>query len=822
MRLKNITATPHPNGNRIDLKWENPEAVQYPGVRVVRHEGTHPTSPEDGVLVAEGEGLNSAVDENLKGEAVYYYALFPYKGAPPEYQIDRHNRTSAMATAPYNTAGQMYDLLPAIYHRYDTVLPKTIPDGMSEADAQKGQLRRFLDLPGSQVDALYSFAKAMLELHNIDKVDGHLLPLLAEWIGWKTDYNLDIAAQRNEIRNAPSVYKTIGLIPTVEATIKRISGWESRTKEFVHNVFLSNRPERLNLWARQRSSTGEWSAPTEPLSLNFAYEGRPAAVRAGDGTLWLFYHTLKKGRWEVWYKTLSTFTIASAFQSDLEGGAISIGLQQAFADEGFSLSLHPTIEKKGSEWLLTDTENGETYAVREENGQLNVYRWAPSQPLTNRAPIDKHPTAVVQGETLWVFWGTYDENEQKWHINHRTQTDSVWSSIETTEPFADTTHERKTPWAVVDNAGGLWLFWLEKVGAWWQMKYNRHDGTAWELASAPSFPLDAGEDPRVESDLYVLFHPTDANQPLWVFWARKVPTGAPEQTRWTVAYRVKQGIDPSVSDWEQIRTLPQATPDDNDREPAAIISADGNIEIFWSSNRGGSWSIWRNPLDTTAHTWGAAKPVTENLYSQRAPLPLATNTNMTLIYRSNESIPYSSKVYGATETVDFRYAGCTTVDTRNAGKITLRGLFEDFQTYTYDTQRTNDDWYARDTVGSYLTPDTDDARHDRKKNLIQNVLQEFLPIQVRAVFRIQQVYNELVYTYVHPETKPQHRINERMIDTILSEVYRGLDDSFIDVAGFRWLRTYAAGQPLMRLPDLTVTPPDLSFRLFWKGVTEGE
>ena len=103
----------------------------------------------------------------------------------------------------------------------------------------------------------------MLDLYNLDKVDGHLLPLLAEWIGWQTDYRLEIAAQRNEIRNAPYVYKTIGLIPTVEATVKRLIGWESRTKEFVHNVFLSNSPERLNIWACQRNGAGEWSKPAE-------------------------------------------------------------------------------------------------------------------------------------------------------------------------------------------------------------------------------------------------------------------------------------------------------------------------------------------------------------------------------------------------------------------------------------------------------------------------------------------------------------------------------------------------------------------------------
>ena len=164
-------------------------------------------------------------------------------------------------------------------------------------------MRRFLDLPGGQLDQLYSFARAMLNLYNLEKTDGRLLPLLAQWIGWQTDYRLETDAQRHELRNAPHVYKTIGIIPTAEATVKRIFGYESRTKEFVHNVFLSNCPERLHLWLRQRNQAGVWSTPTTPLSLDFAYEGRPTAARDGEGTLWLFYHTLKKGQWHIWYKT---------------------------------------------------------------------------------------------------------------------------------------------------------------------------------------------------------------------------------------------------------------------------------------------------------------------------------------------------------------------------------------------------------------------------------------------------------------------------------------------------------------------------------------
>ena len=58
MRFLNIVATPHPSGNRIDLSWVHPNPTQFPGVRVVRREGTYPlsptpTSPRQGVVVAD-------------------------------------------------------------------------------------------------------------------------------------------------------------------------------------------------------------------------------------------------------------------------------------------------------------------------------------------------------------------------------------------------------------------------------------------------------------------------------------------------------------------------------------------------------------------------------------------------------------------------------------------------------------------------------------------------------------------------------------------------------------------------------------------------
>ena len=695
MRFLDIAAVPHPSGNRIDLSWRHPNPTQFPGVRVVRRERTHPlspapTSPQQGVVVADtnptspsqnqiqvrADGSYTATDTGLKGETVYYYALFPYAGNPPNYDIDRHNRAVAMATAPYNIAGQMAALLPTLYHRYDTVVTNAAT--VAPADRQKGQLCRFLDLPGGQLDLLYSFARAMRDLHDLEKVDSRFLLLLALWIGWQIDNRLETDAQRNDIRNAPHLYKSIGLIPTVEATVKRLVGWESRTKEFVHNVFRSNQPERFNLWVREQNTAGVWSTPTAPLSLDFAYDGRPAAVRDQSGVFWLFYHTLRKGHWDIWYKNF-----------------------------------------------------------REGRG------WTPSEPLTNRTSIDKYPTAVLHGAALRVFWSTYNAADQQWRINVRNRTNNQWSPImplSALAPFATDDIQRRQPWAVTDNAGMLWLFWLELVGQQWQLRYNRYDGTNWTLAVPATFPVDAGADPRVEGPPFVVFHSTDAAQRLWVFWARTEPIGASGQRRWRLLYRVKASLNPSAADWSAIRALPPGPAESQDREPAALVKSNGDVELFWSSTRNGSWSIWRATVNRATQAWGTAEMVIASPFTQCDPLPISIATGTMLVYHANESVTYTSTVYGATETVDHRYAGSTTVDVGNTAKRALWGTFRDFQTFTSDVgqngKRTNADPYARETVGLYLKPDTSDqAVIQRNQNLLRNALREFLPAPVRTVFR---------------------------------------------------------------------------------------
>lgn len=833
--------------NGIPLSGTASLTIEVPGSRwlIVDGDKEYITTVNDSALNVFNEFLTSAVDQGLKGETVYYYTLFPYKDDPAKYYTDRHNRASAMATAPYNMAGQMYQLLPAIYHRYDTVLPKESHD-VSEEDRKKGQLRRFLDLPGNQLDLLHSFARAMLELHNVSKVDGNLLPLLAQWISWSTNYTLEIDDQRNEIRNAPHLYKTTGIIPTVEATIKRIIDWESQTKEFVHNVLMTNRPERLNLWEFYRVIDGEWSKSAKPLSLDFAYEGRSTSIRDGnDGSIYLFYHTrgrsvpVRNGEdsftslsyhsktnsyWDIWYKKLSVFSITAELLNDLDANTASIGLQQAFKEEGFSLSQNAVIEKDGLRWVITDSDNNEIYIVMESAGQLSVY--SSSKPLTNRTGLDdRHPSAVVWGNSPWIFWDSYDVTNSVWHINYCYRSGSKWSSIYT---FGDVETERKTPAVVVDRDDNLCLFWLERNGTSWQMKYKRFSIADGEPNPTNSIIMGNGTASGKESDLFALFD--DARQNLFIFWAYKDPIGGTAQTRWQIAYQAKEGTDPGVLNWSGVQVLPKATSDYNDREPAAMINVDGNLELFWSSDQDGSWSIWRSVWNIGANNWEAAEQIIKTPYSQRDPLPILLDAGTWLVCHSNESVPYSSTVYGATKTLDARYAGCTTVDTHNATKLALREQYEDFQTYTYDTGQqgipTDEDWYRRDTIGLYLDPDTDERELIvYNQHLIKGVLKEFLPIQVRPVFIIPLVSRELVYAYDFRETEQPRYIIEHFFDSITSiasEAYIGLGDNYRDtVPEWIWMRTWSETYTDHRTVDFTITPVDTRYRIWHIGLEAG-
>ncbi|MGK5110672.1 MULTISPECIES: phage tail protein [unclassified Geodermatophilus] len=664
MRIDRLRAVPHPLGHRIDVGWRVVDAAGATGVRVVRREGTHPVDPGDGEEVP-GD-LTSAHDEGLRAETTYYYSLFPFTGEPPQFADDPPYRISATATASYDFAGRMYDLLPAVYRRYDTVTQAgtaPVPGGRGQ-----GVLRRFLELPGSQLDQLYSLARVALALHDVDRVDGRLLPLLARWIGWRTDHGLPVRAQRNEVRFAPHLYRLTGAVGPVTAAVRRVTGHSAQVKEYLHNVALTNQPERLNLWAAARDAR-EWTSGAV-VSVDFAHDGRVAHVRDDDGADLFVFHTLRRRGWEIRAK-----------------------------------------RRVGEEW-------------------------EPSTALVDRPEIDRDPAVARQGPRLWLFWNGVNARTGRWELLARTRERGTWSDP-TVVGASDA--DRRTPVAVVDSTGGLWLFWREWAGSSWQVRYDRHDGNRWQLADPAVLRDGDGRAVVADDDLVaVAAAEGDAGPPLWLFWATRIP-GPDGARRWAVRWRTKEGLDPATDDWSPVQTLPGDDAGAHDREPAPLLRTSGDLELFWATTRTGNWSIATAVLDAPGGTWGPVDRVGSGPFSNRAPLAVVLEGDRTLLlYRSNESL---SHLEGRT-VLDARYAGTTTVRSTDAGKIALRGGPEDFQTYTYDTRDPGPPGHGlvtRHTVGVFLGAATAPPARDRSTELavarLERVLPEVLPVTVRAIVR---------------------------------------------------------------------------------------
>jgi phage tail-like protein len=729
-RINVLEAVSHPEGNRVDIRWLNPAPGTYTGVRVVRREYSHPVSQDDGVIVAEvtdtvlfsltGDfsadldqgifstelkglfstwwseppesvmvevitpgvtwriysayesfliqgadvyGMNLAEDTGLRTETVYYYTLFPFSGNPEVYEYHVGNRVSALAAGAYDFAGRMYRQLPMLYHRYDT----------------SGQVKRFLELPGAQLDRFYSYASALLNVHDIQRVDGNLLPLLAQWIGWETDFNLGIEGQRNDIRGATAFYQTTGTVPNLEAAVGRTTGsWGIRTKEFVHNIFRSNQPERMGLWICQQDNNSDWIEPGELLSADEAFDGRASAARDSGNTLWLFYHTRRGRRWQIMAKT----------------------------------------RKDGEEWTPS-----QWFAGAGADGCM-----------------DKDPVAVLQDKTLWVFWNHYEPASDRWTIHYRQLSEGQWTEIAVLDDIIPGGGgSKENPRAVVDRNNRLWLFWRERVNGRYRLIYQRHDNNKWEDDPPEEFPDDGGENPRVDEAPFVLYYSFYAmvqQDYILVCWNRKraIPGGG--RGCHETVFRKKTGIDKIKTGWGTVETLPKdpLARDYHDADPAAVYEGPGRIRLYWSSTRDSGWRLWQIKLEDIAGAGlDTAEPVLQDTYSNRAPLPLSIEGTASLVYRSNRNI----------RSGDFRRAGSTTPDARNSGKTALAGQYEDFQTYTYDSRRntnmSGNYRYNRNAIGFYLDPDTGEQQEiDEKLEAVKGFLKRFLPIQTRAVFYMEE------------------------------------------------------------------------------------
>ncbi|MEV0644204.1 phage tail protein [Phytomonospora sp. NPDC050363] len=294
-------AVPHLFGGAVELTWTNPPVAAFDGgfltaTRVVRRERSYPTGPEDGDVVYDGTGqpvIDRLTDTGLTPLTRYYYTVFAFDGT--EHHTGESARASALATADYGMSERLYRLLPAVHQRDDVPLRpdevRLLDPGVQEALRVlppelrgAGQLRRFLTAATAPVALMRSTAEALRQLHDIDRAPPDYLPLLAEFLNWRPDRTLPVYSQRNEVRAAPTLYRTVGTVPNLRTIVTRYTGWQVRVAEYAQHINRSNQAPQGNLFALRETGAGWLAADDAADLLGFAPPNTGAGLPGVTGT----------------------------------------------------------------------------------------------------------------------------------------------------------------------------------------------------------------------------------------------------------------------------------------------------------------------------------------------------------------------------------------------------------------------------------------------------------------------------------------------------------------------------------------------------------
>lgn len=585
------------------------------------------TDPDLGVTVRRFRIADGALPPDD-----YHYRLYRLDPAlPAGHESPRAWRAFGTATARFGFADRLYRMLPAAVQRYDE------PEA-EDRTARRGQLRRFLQVFGAGLDQFRGLAESLRRRHDIQRARADLLPSLARWIGWDPDLTASLPLQRTDILFAPRIYETVGTTPNVRSLVNRITDWECRTKEFVHNVFRTNAPEEVPLWElwQVRQTGGAWSEPGLLVGSD-GFVGRPVAVPA-DGTLWLFWHSDRSGRREIWLQRLD---------------GVDPAPRRAMLD-------------------TPDDAAGLSYS-------------------------DQDPTAVADGGRVRLFWSS--DREGSVDIWTRTFDGVPGGDAErlTEHPAAD-----RRPAAVMDAAGRTRVFWQSDRRGPTDIWARVHDGSAW------------GEPHRVTTATVRDEMPAallDAADRVWLFFTAEGRGPAADAGGRDIFVRVLDG-----GTWSDPE--PVTTGRHRDEAPFALVR-DGDVHVFWHSDRDGRWDIWTRRHDGT--DWTPAERLTDHPDADKDPTAVVDGGGSArVIWRSQRGAMRDRS---------------RTIDTDDADMLATLGEFEDRAHYTYDTGTWNRDWYARDTVGIYLTTDTEDpARVARVVTRVRDFVEPFRPLPVRYVW----------------------------------------------------------------------------------------
>lgn len=308
---------------------------------------------------------------------------------------------------------------------------------------------------------------------------------------------------------------------------------------------------------------------------------------------------------------------------------------------------------------------------------------------------------------------------------------------------------------LVDRAGGRWLFWAQHDGAFWQIMTTNGNGTTW------TNPIALTSDAAHHRQPHAIL---DGSDRIWLIWSESQP-GTPNQDRWLLRRRV---FDPTTTTWSAVEAVTSAASEQvSDRQPAIVLGKDGNLRIFFHSDRGGSLDLWTVEIRRSDGVATAPQALTQTGDIEMAPAPIwLPDGQLWLLYRSEQSIaltqsgnqlpiqPAKASAVPMTSRSGDRsirladtgtlrhFHGSTSLRPDDLRRNRSLHRWDDRMTYTPQKVATigktgalvGEQFYTPNTFGIYISRTLRDTPlTQRKIERLRQVLERAIPVNMRAV-----------------------------------------------------------------------------------------
>jgi hypothetical protein len=327
--------------------------------------------------------------------------------------------------------------------------------------------------------------------------------------------------------------------------------------------------------------TPEQSRPPRTNSVR-----QPFALGDHNGDVWLFWQSNRsRVARHIWYNRYRRHQ--NDWEEDDERVSTAANAQES---DPFALE-----DRNGDIWVFWRAVQNDTIEIRYRRYRRDLDAWEEDAPLTTTTGVDESPMALAdRNGVIWVFWQSnrrgsfdiwynrYDPAAGQWEENDLLVTQNGVSGVENIRPFA-----------LEDHTGEIWVFWHSKRNGNHEIQYSRHDpdNDTWVFNDFQFTNNSTSEKPPLAVEL--------PSGEIWVFWQSDQEGNS---DIFYARYRDFDGGSWTVD--EQLTTDPG-----QDVEPFVLKDHNGELWLFWKSNRHGNRAIWykRHTEDTG---WGRAIQLT--------------------------------------------------------------------------------------------------------------------------------------------------------------------------------------------------------------------